>query len=286
MYVRGQRFATLGLLTLALGALACTRQPSSAPPGGTSILDRVKREGVIHAGFIKYPPFVDVDPKTQKPSGYFVDVMEEVRSRMGTTMRIEYEETTWGTMVAGVQSKRFDVVVSGIFSTIPRSMEVSFSRPLLFVGLSAVTRKDDTRLATEADLQRPGLTVAVTSGEVGHEYAQKYLPNAKLIVIDTPDITRPMLEVLSGRADIGIADSMSCYNFVSAHPAEAKELFAERPLYVYATTLMIPRHDPDWKDFLDQSLAFLDYSGITKTIEAKYKKGSTAWLSTTSPFAR
>jgi ABC-type amino acid transport substrate-binding protein len=164
-------------------------------------------------------------------------------------------------------------------------MEVTFSRPLLFVGLSAVTRANETRFVTEADLQKPGLTVAVTAGEVGHEYAQKYLPNAKLIVIDTPDITRPMLEVLSGRADIGIADSMSCYNFVSAHPNDAKQLFASKPLYVYATTLLVPRQDPDWKDFLDQSLAFLDYSGITKSIEAKYKKGSTAWLSTTLPFA-
>lgn len=276
----------ISLLMLALMvAIGCSQPSNGTASRAESILDRIKREKVIHAGYIKYPPFVDVDPTTQQPSGYFIDVMEEVRGRMGDDMKIEYEETTWGTMVAGVQSKRFDVVVSGIFSTIPRSMEVSFSRPLLFVGLSAVTRENETRFVTEADLQKPGLTVAVTSGEVGNEYALKYLPNAKLIVIDTPDITRPMLEVLSGRADIGIADSMSCYNFVNAHPGEAKQLFGEKPLYVYATTLMIPRHDPDWKDFLDQSLAFLDYSGITKNIEAKYKKGSTAWLSTTVPFS-
>jgi polar amino acid transport system substrate-binding protein len=279
-------FALFFLLALALLAGACGQASPGAPTQkNESILNRVKRERVIHAGYIKYPPFVDVDPRTNQPSGYFIDVMDEVRSRMGKDMKISYEETTWGTMVAGVQTRRFDVVVSGIFSTIPRAMEVTFARPLLFVGLGAVVRKNETRFAKESDLQQPGLTVAVTAGEVGHEYSQTYLPKAKLIVIDTPDITRPMLEVLSGRADIGIADSMSCYNFVAAHPGDAKQLFADHPLYVYATTVLLPRHDPDWKDFLDQSFAFLDYSGITKRIEAKYKKGSTAWISRTVPFA-
>jgi len=279
-------FALLLLSALALLAGACNRAPAGAAARQSeSILDRVKRERVIHAAYIKYPPFVDVDPRTNRPSGYFIDVMDEVHSRMGKDMKISYEETTWGTMVAGVQTGRFDVVVSGIFSTIPRAMEVTFARPLLFVGLGAVVRKSEARFAAEGDLQRPGLTVAVTAGEVGHEYAQTYLPKAKLIVIDTPDITRPMLEVLSGRADVGIADSMSCYNFVAAHPGDAKQLFADHPLYVYATTVLLPRHDPDWKDFWDQSFAFLDYSGITKRIEAKYKQGSTAWISRSVPFA-
>lgn len=280
--LRPMRFATVMLMVLTLlGGCRPSRENGAI---GESILNRVKRERTIRAGFIKYPPFVDLDPNTGKPSGYFIDVMEEIRLQMGEEMQIVYEETTWGTMVAGVKGGRFDLVVSGIFSTIPRSMEVTFSRPLMFVGLSAVVRADDDRFTRAADLQVPGLKVAVTAGEVGHDYAQKFLPDADLTVMDTPDITRPMLEVLSGRADVGIADSMSCYNFVAAHPEQTQQLFAQDPLYVYATTLMLPRGDPDWKDFFDQALAFLDYSGITKQLEAKYKAGATAWISSKPPF--
>jgi hypothetical protein len=47
---------------------------------------------------------------------------------------------------------------------------------------------------------------------------------------------------------------------------------------------MLPRGEPDWKDFFDQALAFLEYSGITKQLEAEYKAGSTAWISTKPPF--
>lgn len=243
-----------------------------------SILQNIQRTKTINAGYIPYPPFVIVDPNTKKLSGYFIDMMNEIVANMGQDIKINYEETTWGTMVVGVQSGKFDVVVSGIFSTIPRSMQVTFTRPVMLVGLSAVARSDDTRFKTDEDLKKPGLTIAVTAGEVGHSYAKQFLPNAKLIVLDTPDITRPMLEVLTGRADIGIADSMSVYNFVDAHKGKAANVFADRPLYLYGTGLLLPR-DLQWKDFLDQAIDFLGYSKVLDRLEAKYKKGATEWTS-------
>lgn len=243
-----------------------------------SVLQKIQKTKVIHAGYIPYPPFVIVDPNTRKLSGYFIELMDEIVARMGPGIKLEYEETTWGTMVVGVQSGKFDIVVSGIFSTIPRAMQVTFSRPVMLVGLSAVTRADDKRFKMAEDLTKPGLTVAVTAGEVGHSYAQQYLPKAKLIVMDTPDITRPMLEVISGRADVGIADSMSVFNFVQAHKGKVNNVFAARPLYLYGTGLMLPR-DLQWKDFIDQAIDFLEYSKVLAHLEKKYKKGAAEWIS-------
>ncbi|HEV8551848.1 MAG TPA: ABC transporter substrate-binding protein [Casimicrobiaceae bacterium] len=269
---------TRTLVASVLLAFACLISTSPAQAQAQeSILQKVQKNKVVHAGYIPYPPFVIVDPATKKLSGYFIELMDAIVAEMGQGIKIEYEETTWGTMVVGVQSGKFDVVVSGIFSTIPRAMQVTFTRPVMLVGLSAVARAGDNRFKTEADLRKPGLTIAVTAGEVGHSYAQKYLPNAKLIVLDTPDITRPMLEVLSGRADIGIADSMSVFNFVQAHKANAANVFAERPLFLYGTGLLLPR-DLQWKDFMDQAINFLEYSKVLDRLEQKYKKGSTEWI--------
>lgn len=245
-----------------------------------AILQRVLRTKTIKAAYIPYPPFAIVDPNTRKLSGYFIDVMNEIVSRMGPGMKVEYEETTWGTMVVGAQSGKYDIVVSGIFSTIPRAEQVTFSKPLLLVGLSAVARAGDDRFKTVDDLKKPGITIAVTAGEVGHTYAQQNLPQAKVIVMDTPDITRPMLEVLSGHADIGIANSMSVYNFVQAHKGQAENLFAEHPIQLYGTGFLLPR-DLQWKDFIDQSIDFLGYSKILDGLEKQYKKG-TEWISLSS----
>jgi polar amino acid transport system substrate-binding protein len=262
---------------LALTCLISTPPAKAQAPAQESILQKIARTKVIHAGYIPYPPFAIVDPATKKLSGYFIEMMDAIVAEMGQGIKIEYEETTWGTMVVGAQSGKFDVVVSGILSTIPRAMQVTFTRPVMLLGLSAVARADDNRFKTEADLRKPGLTIAVTAGEVGHSYAQKFLPDAKLIVLDTPDITRPMLEVLSKRADIGIADSISVANFVQAHKGVATNVFAERPLLRWGTGLLLPR-DLQWKDFLDQSINFLEYTNVLDRLEAKYKKGSTEWV--------
>jgi polar amino acid transport system substrate-binding protein len=276
----------VGFLMFVLGAIiSCTAQPNQVQTEKKeTILQKVKRTKVIHAGYIKYPPFMELDPKSGKLGGYFIDMMDHIVQLMGRGIEIKYEETTWGTMVAGIQSGKFDVVVSGIFSTIPRLTEVTFTRPVLFVGLSAVARKDDKRFMSVADLKTPGIVVAVTAGEVGHDYTSKFLPNARPIVMDTPDITRPMLEVISGRADIGIADSMSVFNFVEAHKDQVVNLFENEPLYLYGTGLMLPRGDLEWKDFMDQSISFLEYSGILEQLERKHKKGSAEWISLKKPY--
>jgi polar amino acid transport system substrate-binding protein len=272
----GRKVFTSFVLALAWMATAALAQQAPAPQ--ESILQKVQRTKVIKAGYIPYPPFVLVDPNTKKLSGYFIELMDAIVDNMGQGIKIEYEETTWGTMVVGAQSGKFDIVVSGILSTIPRSMQVTFTRPVLLIGLSAVAKAGDSRFKTEADLRKAGLNVAVTAGEIGHSYSQKYLPGAKLTVLDTPDITRPMLEVLSGHADIGIADSISVSNFVEAHKGQAVNVFAEHPLFVYGCGLLLPR-DLQWKDFIDQSISFLEYSNVLARLEQKYKKGQAEWIS-------
>jgi len=273
----GRKVFTGFMLAIACTATAALAQQAPAP-AQESILQKVQRTKVIHAGYIPYPPFVLVDPNTKKLSGYFIELMDAIVDNMGQGIKIEYEETTWGTMVVGAQSGKFDVVVSGVLSTIPRSLQVTFTRPVLLIGLSAVAKAGDNRFKTDADLRKPGLTIAVTAGEIGHSYSQKYLPSAKLTVLDTPDITRPMLEVLSGHADIGIADSISVSNFVEAHKGQAVNVFAEHPLFVYGCGLLLPR-DLQWKDFIDQAIDFLEYSKVLDRLEQKYKKGQSEWIS-------
>jgi polar amino acid transport system substrate-binding protein len=269
--------AIVASVLLTFACLISTLPANAQAPAQEGILQKIQRTKVIHAGYIPYPPFAIVDPATKKLSGYFIDLMDTIVAEMGQGIKIEYEETTWGTMVVGAQSGKFDVVVSGILSTIPRAMQVTFTRPVMLLGLSAVARADDNRFKTEADLHKPGLTIAVTAGEVGHSYAQKFLPDAKLIVLDTPDITRPMLEVISKRADIGIADSISVANFVQAHKGVVTNVFADRPLLLWGTGLLLPR-DLQWKDFLDQSINFLEYTGVLDRLEQKYKKDPKEWI--------
>ena len=111
-------FTGLVVALTSMGTVAVAQTP--APAGGQeSILQKVQRTKVIKAGYIPYPPFVLVDPNTRKLSGYFIELMDAIVDNMGQGIKIEYEETTWGTMVVGAQSGKFDVV------PIPRPAPVS-----------------------------------------------------------------------------------------------------------------------------------------------------------------
>jgi len=271
--------AVTGLLVAAGACFSGCRSPQSGTQPSSasqSVLATIKQTGRLKACYIKYPPFVIQDPRSDKLSGYFIDLMAAIAKEGSFT--VDYEETNWGTMITALQTGKCDVIVSGVFPTILRAKEVTFATPLLYVGLSGVTRKNDTRFKSAADLTQNGLMIAVTSGEVGDEYAKRFLPDAKVTVMQTEDISRPMLEVLTGRADIALGDSLTACRFAKAHP-EAKDVFADSPLRVYGTTFMVRRGDPEWTDFLNIAIGEMELSGVTDKLEAQYKECPSAWHS-------
>ena len=85
------------LFALIILGLVCTvrcnspREASKLP----SVLDRVKSEGTIRAGYIVYPPFVTKDPNTADLGGLFIDVMAEIARQLGvsiTAVQISWAE--------------------------------------------------------------------------------------------------------------------------------------------------------------------------------------------------
>jgi ABC-type amino acid transport substrate-binding protein len=279
------RVSTLILVTAAFLCSSCSRAGNSdiaATNDRTeSVLTRIKSERVIRAGVIPYPPFVIKDPNTNQYSGYFVELMDHIATFMGDRdhpITIQYEETTWAGMITGLKEDRFDIIVSGVFRTIPRAMEVTWPRPCMYVGMSALVRADDNRFKLPADLQAEGIRVAVAAGEVGHDYQQRFLPHSTPIVLQTADTAATALEVSSGNADVAIAESVALVQYAKQHP-EVKVLFVEKPLFTYATSVMIRRGDPEWLDFLNISIEFLQLAGITEQLDRKYNPAGEHWLS-------
>lgn len=287
------RLVTLAAIALSLAWLGSCRPAGSDGPSSSSasanrsfVLEKVKAERVIHAGIIPYPPFVTKNPNTNEYSGYFVDLMGEITKFMGdrkNPVRIEYEETTWGGMVAGLEQGQFDIVVSGVFRTIPRAMEVTWPRACMYVGMSALVRADDDRFKVPADLEAPGIRVAVAAGEVGDEYRLRFLPDCKPVLLQTADTAATALEVSSGSADVALAESVALVQYAKEHP-EVKVLFAEEPLFTYATTVMVRRGDPEWLDFLDVAIEFMQLAGVTDRLDRKYNPQGEYWISPSKPW--
>jgi ABC-type amino acid transport substrate-binding protein len=258
---------------VALGAAACTQQPNNAQASGN---------GKLSAAYILYPPFVTKDPNTGALSGFFIELMQDVADF--AKFSIDYVEGKWGTMVAGLESNQFDLVVSAIFPTIPRAMAINFATPVMYIGLSGVVPATGAVINTVEDLRKPGIRLAVIAGEVGHEYAKRYLPEATLVTIDSADISRALEEVVAGRADIALTESITCVLFAEKND-KVKAIFTNPPLQTFGATVMLRHEDEQLRDFINSSINFLEASGRLADLDKKYRSDRPLWLPRRAPWA-
>ncbi len=228
-------------------------------------IQKTKKMSVCYAVF---PPAVIKDAKTGKVSGHDIDALEIMAKQLGA--EVEYHESTFGNMAAAVQTGQCDIGTS-LFVKIPRAAAVAFSTPIFYAGNSGLVRKGETRFKRIADVDKAGITVAVATGESGYIYAQDHFNNAKVVAIDveSSDLSRFLLEVTSGRADIGIADANTIKLFAAQHP-ETEDVFANNTFDLNPDAFPIRHGDVSFLNFVNNSLGYMQTSGQWSELEKKY----------------
>ncbi len=264
------RFGVTGiaLVALALSLFSFVNGRSTANVAGLDTLAAVQEGRPLRVCYAVWPPAVIKDPVTGKLSGHDIEAVEMIAKQIGAT--IEYHEETFGNMATAVQTGVCDMGTS-LFVKIPRSAIAAFSRPLFYAGNSGLVRKGDTRFATIADVNKKGIRVAVATGESGDIYAKEHLTNATIIPIDveSSDLSRFLLEVTSGRADIGIADANTIRLFAAQHP-ETTDIFANKPFDVNPNAWPMRLNDIALQNMINGSLEYMESSGVWAELEAKY----------------
>jgi len=260
-------FATLCLLIF----VGCS-SPGSSGPVKEDAFSKIKRTGVLRVGYIVAPPWIIRDPKTGELTGTSIDTIKEIARVM--EVKLEYEEANFATFAAGLQSGKYDLSIAPIFSTIPRAKVVAFTQPQMYIGNSALVRRNESRFKTLQDIDKDGVVVAVTQGEQGHEYAKANFKKAQIKIISGGDQSMTYSDVLSGRADVALGDAWFIGKFVSEHP-EARDLFAGNPYNLTPCAWSVRYEDMPLLTFINTSLDFLDSTGRLDEI---YKKYDAKWL--------
>jgi len=277
--MRKQGVAWLALL-LALGALSLAIVPSlrrAGVPGSVSTneptLTKMLRERKLRVGYINYPPTAFKDAQTGKLKGHFVDTLNEVVRQLDPSIEVDYEETTWADFGAALNTKRIDLSIAPTFATIPRAKAVAFTRPLVYLGRSAIIRKGDTRFSAEAgpmQFDRPDIKVGVVDGEGSHEFVKANFKNqANIVVFSGSDLSQCLTAVSSGQVDVGMSDSLETTKYAKAHP-EVTDVFADQPYDLTPISWAVRQDDLAWKVFLDTVLETLESQGKLAAFERKY----------------
>jgi ABC-type amino acid transport substrate-binding protein len=246
--------------------------PAAAVPA--SVLAKVRAQHKIVAGWAPYAPYASKDIATGKVKGYYIDLFNRAAEEGG--VQVEWVETTWSTMIADLHANKFEVMAAPVFRTVPRAIEVGFTKSIDYFGNSAVVRAGDVRFKNIADFNDPNVTIAVTQGEVGYDYAKRYLPKAKLVVHNSGDISLALIDVIQKRADAGICDAWTAREFAKQHAGAITDLFGNRPFNVVGAGWFVEPAQTEWLNFLNTEIDWLQSSGEADRIAGQYSLPSVA----------
>jgi len=258
----------LAIVAIILSVASFFKTGNNGGSESNNTLAKILRTKVMSVCVVEWPPASIKDAKTGKYSGHDVDAYEAIAKEIGAT--VQYHDTTFGDMPAALQSGVCDMGTS-LYVKTSRAAAVDFTRPILYAGDAALVKKGDTRFKAVDDINQPGIKVAVATGESGHIFAKTNLSKATIIPIDVEasDISRFMLEVTSGRADIAVSDASTIATFAANHP-ETEMIFKETPLDLNADAFTVRLGDTQLLDFLNNSILSMQVDGTWDKIESKY----------------
>ena len=252
------------LLMAGVTALAISGVFASAE---ARTLDQIISSGELRIGYIVTPPNAIKDPATSALSGYDIEAITEIAKDMG--LKPTFTETDWGTFAAGLQADQFDVSIAPTFATIKRSMAVLFTRPIIFAGNGALVKADDNRYKTLENMNTPDTRIAVLQGGQAEDFVHRTMPKAQVVSLASSDLTAGMVEVLAGRADVGIEDSYTINEFVHKQPS-TKNLFADHPFNLTPVAWSVARGNSELVAAINTGLNILLYSGRYDAMSVPY----------------
>jgi His/Glu/Gln/Arg/opine family amino acid ABC transporter permease subunit len=165
-------------------------------------LERVQGAGALRVAIDPtYPPMAFTGADGQ-PAGFDIDLAHELARRLG--VRAEFLVMDWAGIIAGLQSGRYDVIISAMNVTPDRSRQADFVE---YLRLSQVfVCRPGTAVRDEEDLA--GKVVAVQANTTSHTWAAG-LPGrgiAPRAVRAFPSATDPFNAVKSGQAEVVVTD--------------------------------------------------------------------------------
>lgn len=177
---------------------------------------------------IGYPPFEYYAEDGTTPIGFDVELAKEIAKRLG--LKVEFIDTAWDGIFAGLNIDRYDVVMSAATITPDRVENFDFSTPYIGNGQAIILKKDSTLPITKmADLN--GLKVGYQAETTSDFYTKKvsaaegwtYVENAYDKVMNAYD------DLKFGRIDAVVSDSLVAVNYLSPADSVFKQVFMGTP---------------------------------------------------------
>nr|WP_263312969.1 amino acid ABC transporter substrate-binding protein [Mammaliicoccus sp. Marseille-Q6498] len=208
-----------------------------------------------------YAPFSYHDKK-DKLTGYDIEVTKAVAKEMG--YKVEFKETQWDSMFAGLDSSRFDVIANQVGINKDRKAKYKFSDPYTYSKGVLVVNKNNKDIKSFDDVKGKKLAQTLTSN-----YGQ--LAKSKGAEITKVDGFNQAMDLLqSNRVEGTFNDSVSYLDYKKQKPnAKIKAIEGDAEQSQSAFAFRKNEDDKVVKDF-NKALKKLKDNGELEKISKKW----------------
>lgn len=219
-------------------------------------------------------PFSYKTSGTSDPIGYTNDiclrVVDAIKKRLNLpAIEVRYVMMNSTNRIPLIQNGTADLDCASTTNTEARQQQVDFAPSHFVAGITAAVRRD-SGIKTLADLK--GRTVATVSGSTSIQLLRAYERAGGVEVQEVfgKDTVDAFLSFTSGRAAAIVLDDIQLAALIANSRAPADYVLLKESLREEPYGIMYRKHDPQFKEIVDGTVAAIMKSGEIDRIYAKW----------------
>jgi cystine transport system substrate-binding protein len=266
MTFRLSLFGTAAALALAVSGCAASSDSGSGEGGGSteaaSSLQEIQDSGVLTVGTEgTYKPFSFHEEGSGELTGYDVEVITAVGEKLG--VEVEFEETQFDAIFAGLEAGRFDAIANQVSITDERTEKYDFSEPYTVSRGVIVTGADNNDISSFEDLK--GKTTAQSLTSNWYKLAQE--SGATVEAVEGWAQSVALLQ--QGRVDATINDELTYLDYQNTSNDPSIKVAAETE-ETSQSAVAFPKGSTELVEAVNEALGELRADGTLAEISTKY----------------
>ena len=241
---------------------------SSSTTTPSNLLEQIKADGVIVVGTnATNAPWESIDEKGNYV-GYDMDLINEIASRMGVTVKIE--DMAFDALVAAVQTGKVNVAIASMGAKEERKEKVDFTQ-MYHQQMTVYLAQKDSDIAITDMEDIVNYKVGVQSGTLPDQYITNLVNDGKMKEDQVSRYEAPenmILDLEAGRIDLVAGDKNQAKVFESMY--NVKIIF-ECSFFGTGENIAVPKNQPELLNELDSILDQLRSEGYLDQLAEKWE---------------
>jgi polar amino acid transport system substrate-binding protein len=191
--------------------------------------------------------------------GFEIDVAKKVAEDMG--VNVEFVPTAFDGIIPALLAAKFDIIMTGIFVYSPWNLQVNFTNPYNWGGMTMVANKELTKnFKSNEEFNNSNVTITLRRGnQDGLTVIKKRFPKANVRQFD--DDAPAIQDVINGSAHAFITAEPKPTNYVRDYPKVLYKPFGDEYLMRNPSAFALRKGDYDTINWLNNWIILNTESG-------------------------